>query len=221
LKSLFAIERPIGNETIESLRVHTAEGYSFPSGHTQGATSFWFGIYLYFKNSAVAVFVITMIVLVAFSRLYLGVHWPVDVFAGIGFGIAWVLFVNWFFDMAERLQRLSLLWLLVVPFFIPYFLYPENKPLIVSFGSSIGLLFGILIEREYINFSVKGLWWQHLLKLAIGIGVLVLLRVLLKVVLVFPAQYADLIRYAVIGFWLTAGAPYVFQKLRLGRRSTE
>ena len=43
LKSFFAIERPIGSEGIESLRVHTAEGYAFPSGHTQGATSIWFG----------------------------------------------------------------------------------------------------------------------------------------------------------------------------------
>jgi membrane-associated phospholipid phosphatase len=215
LKSVFAIERPIGQEAIESLRVHTAEGYSFPSGHTQGAASFWFGLLWALRKHWVSVIAITMILLVAFSRLYLGVHWPVDVFAGVVFGIFWVLVVHWLFNFAETHNRLSLLWVLVLPFFIPYFLYPENKPLIVSLGSSIGVLSGILIERKFIGYSVSGLWWQHLLKFVLGVIVLIGLKVVLKLVLVFPAQYADLVRYGAIGFWLTAGAPFVFVKLRL------
>jgi membrane-associated phospholipid phosphatase len=215
LKSVFAIERPIGQEAIESLRVHTAEGYSFPSGHTQGATSFWFGLLWILRKRWVSMIAVTMIFCVALSRLYLGVHWPVDVFAGIAFGIFWVLVVHWLFSVAEKHNRLSLLWLLVIPFFVPYFLYPENKPLVVSLGSSIGILSGILLERRYLKFSVRSLWWQHLLKFLIGIAVLIGLKVFLKMALVFPAQYADLIRYGAIGFWLTAGAPFVFMKLRL------
>jgi membrane-associated phospholipid phosphatase len=215
LKSLFAVDRPIGQEAIESLRIHTAEGYAFPSGHTQGATSFWFGLLLYFKHRWVTVVSVSMIVLVALSRMYLGVHWPVDVVAGIAFGIAWVFFVNWLFDYAEARNNLHLLWFIVLPFFIPYFLFPENKPLVVSLGSSIGILSGIILERRHINFCVKAKLWQQAVKFISGLAVLILLKVVLKLAIPLPPQYADLIRYAFIGFWLTAGAPYLFIRLGL------
>jgi membrane-associated phospholipid phosphatase len=100
LKNIFRVGRPIGVEGIASLRLHTAGGYAFPSGHTQGAASFWTALMISVKKKGIYGFGSAAIVLVAFSRMYLGVHWPTDVIGGIAAGVLWVLLVNKVFDWA-------------------------------------------------------------------------------------------------------------------------
>ena len=51
VKDVFKAKRPIGEPGIRSLRVETATGYSFPSGHTQGTASFWGAIAIYLKKN--------------------------------------------------------------------------------------------------------------------------------------------------------------------------
>lgn len=219
LKSSFAIERPIGHGGLESLRVHTAEGYAFPSGHSQGAASFWFALLWLFRKPWLVGVCLTLIFLVAISRLYLAVHWPVDVIAGVGFGIVWVLIANAYMQWADSTGNKLLPWLLVLPFFIGYFLFPENKPLVVSLGSCIGFLAGMQLENKYLNYQTEGRLWQHLLKYVLGLAVLVLLKVGLKSLLAFDAHIADLIRYSIIGFWLSFAAPFMFCQLGLMKKN--
>jgi len=73
-------------------------GFSFPSGHAFVAFSFY-GLIAYFLFHAVRkiwfkigiVCITTIIIsLIAFSRVYLGVHWPSDVFASMFSGFAWL-----------------------------------------------------------------------------------------------------------------------------------
>ncbi|MDR1828586.1 MAG: phosphatase PAP2 family protein [Methylobacteriaceae bacterium] len=74
--------------------------FSFPSGHSLLAMATWFSLAMlamYYSRRpltrAFAVFYGLLIpTLVGFSRVYLGVHWPSDVFAGLGLGLALVLF---------------------------------------------------------------------------------------------------------------------------------
>src|SRR6056297_324541 len=115
LKNSFRIERPIGVEGIESQRLHTATGYAFPSGHTQGATAFWTGMMTYVRRRWMFLLGTVLIVLVAFSRMYLGVHWPSDVIGGLIAGVVTVLVVNRVFDLAARRGNKLLLLLVVLP----------------------------------------------------------------------------------------------------------
>lgn len=79
----------------------TESGYSFPSGHGVLALAFW-GVLLYFSiqrvssqhaRRALLVCGSVFIILIGFSRVYLGVHWPSDVAASFLLGVAWLALV--------------------------------------------------------------------------------------------------------------------------------
>jgi undecaprenyl-diphosphatase len=89
LKELVSRDRPIGD------RLVGGEGYSFPSGHPFATVASWGTLplvaALYTKRRAVwwaiAVTVWTLVVLVAMSRVWLGVHWASDVVASLALGV--------------------------------------------------------------------------------------------------------------------------------------
>ena len=89
-KELVARLRPIHNqELIPLLRIVTPEqGYSFFSGHTSNSFAICTFLYLAFRERMRwAWWVYVWAVPYAFSRLYLGVHFPLDVLVGMCVGI--------------------------------------------------------------------------------------------------------------------------------------
>ena len=107
LKSYFARARP---ELAEALR--NAHGYSFPSGHAMGsAVTFGALAYLAFRvlsrwrdRAAAIAFAATMILAIAASRIYLGVHWISDVGAGIAAGLIWVTAATVAYEAMRRIR---------------------------------------------------------------------------------------------------------------------
>lgn len=94
LKNVIRRDRPIGYRLIEE------SGFSFPSGHSMASMAFY-GLIIYFvirfvKNRAIKIFLSIMlsllIILIGMSRIYLGVHYPSDVFAGFVFTVAYLIF---------------------------------------------------------------------------------------------------------------------------------
>lgn len=91
---VFARARPL----IDGLPVSDISSSSFPSGHTAGATVWWgFALLLWFAiehrsgpRFAGAALAATLVLLTAFSRVYLGFHYPADVLAAIAEGLAWL-----------------------------------------------------------------------------------------------------------------------------------
>ena len=107
LKAWFARARP---ELAEALR--KAHGYSFPSGHAMGSTIVFGALaYLAFRvlqqwrwRSAALAFACTMIVAIAASRIYLGVHWISDVGAGIAAGVIWLTATTVAYETSRRIR---------------------------------------------------------------------------------------------------------------------
>lgn len=90
LKELFLIPRPfvltdfVVNVANPGIREY--KSFSFPSGHSQLAATLYFLIFLYVKNNLARGLSLLAIFLVGFSRIYLGMHYPVDVLAGWSVG---------------------------------------------------------------------------------------------------------------------------------------
>ena len=68
--------------------ITTATGYSFPSGHSMNAATLYGGLAAR-KGTSRGLRIVTLVIvaLVAFSRIFLGVHTPQDILVGIGAGI--------------------------------------------------------------------------------------------------------------------------------------
>jgi undecaprenyl-diphosphatase len=107
LKAAFARARP---ELAEALR--GAHGYSFPSGHAMGSTIVFgalgylaFRVFKTWRARAVAVaFTTSMIVGIAASRIYLGVHWISDIAAGISAGLVWLATTTVAYETFRRIR---------------------------------------------------------------------------------------------------------------------
>ena len=112
LKGFLERPRPLGHRLVE------AGGYSYPSGHAVSAAVLYVTLALvgsrHFKSPAyrrmlIALAVVTT-VLVAASRVYLGVHYPTDVASGTALGAGWAVLLASFFAYAdERMSRLRAL----------------------------------------------------------------------------------------------------------------
>lgn len=90
LKMVFATQRPFhidpGVAPVDA--VATAPGNGFPSGHAQGSVTFWTAAAVYVRRRWFAALATAVVVLVSLSRVYLGLHQPIDVVGGLAFGLA-------------------------------------------------------------------------------------------------------------------------------------
>jgi len=83
------------------MHLQAVSGASFPSGHATQASAFWFSLVLVARATRTAPLLrnvaagaaLLLVCAVALSRVYLAVHYPADVLAGILLGTGWAVFV--------------------------------------------------------------------------------------------------------------------------------
>ncbi|MBU3158780.1 phosphatase PAP2 family protein [Clostridium frigoris] len=210
LKDMINAARPIGVSGIRSLRVETATGQSFPSGHTQGATTFWISCIIKVRRKWIYIVGILAIALVSISRLYLGLHYPIDVIGGIVIGIICVIISNYIFEYAEKTQKSWVLMIIIVPTLIGMIFFREKTYYTIA-GTVLGFFIGYMLESQYVQYEVRSSILKQIMKLVFGLVILVTLKGMLKVILPFNI-FSDFFRYIVIGLWITVGAPCIFKK---------
>ncbi|CAM2077594.1 phosphatase PAP2 family protein [Clostridium saudiense] len=209
IKDIFKMKRPIGEEGIRTLREQTATGYSFPSGHTQSASSFYGSMAIYLKNRVMYIIATVMIILIGFSRLYLGVHYPKDVIVG---GILGVLTSLICYKLYNRVENKMLLYVVTFAIFIPALTFAHSADFIKGMGTYLGFIIGIYIEKRYVNFSTEGNTGNKIIRVLLGIVILLVLQLGLKVILPSGTIFS-FIRYALISLIGIGVYPMIFKNL--------
>lgn len=89
LKPMIARIRPFEINTAVHLLIQAPTDFSFPSGHSQASFAAATAIFMWKKKWGIPALILAG--LVAFSRMYLYVHYPTDVMAGILFGVTFAM----------------------------------------------------------------------------------------------------------------------------------
>jgi undecaprenyl-diphosphatase len=85
------------------LLIEAPTDYSFPSGHT--IASFEAATVLLIRHKKWGIMAMVLAVLIAFSRLYLYVHYPTDVLSSIVLGIGIAFAANYFVNQGYALYE--------------------------------------------------------------------------------------------------------------------
>ena len=85
-------------------------------------------------------------------------------------------------------------------------------------GTIFGMLAGMVWLAGQGGFRTSGPWWQLVLRYLLGVaGVLIVygLKYIFPAGETIPAYFLRYLRYALIGFWVTGGAPWTFIRVKL------
>ena len=231
LKLLFHTKRPF--EVLENLRpvrVETALGYSFPSGHTQAATSFFVTGSLFYKKINLVILALVISALVALSRLYLRVHWLIDVIGGLAIGFVISIIMYFILDEISKNVKRRSMFVLVSFIVTSIALVVLNiLELAAGFGDikiksvfkvlSVlgGCSLGFFLEDKIVKFSNKNSFVKKTIVFVLGIATTLFFMIALKKV--FPEKYLfDSIRYFFIGFWIAFLYPLLCLNFKLFSR---
>ena len=206
---------------VESARA-AATGYSFPSGHTQNAVGTFGAMALRTERKWVRGVCIALIVLVPFSRMYLGVHTPLDV--GVAFLTALALAAALYPAFrTEAAAKKTVPWLLLGAAALcgGYLVYASSlarcdwpngsedlsnithglKIAYTMLGALLGFLIVYIADEKKLHFDVRAPFWGQVLKLVLGLALLLGIKAGLKPVLaaLFAGSQAEsFVRYFLI-----------------------
>lgn len=219
LKNYFKVERPYLNPQINAVYMESAPGYSFPSGHSQNSAAFWFYCSYMLKNKALKIITLILPFLIAFSRLYLRVHWPSDVLAALFIGLITMCIVEKVMSFYTE-KKLDIAHIIFYSIAIPTILLilsGFDADAIKISGAFAGILIGYFIENKYINFEEHTNIFFQILKLLIGVAFAIAIKEGLKIILPDILIFSY-VRYFLLGIWLTLFAPWLFVKLKLNSK---
>ena len=170
-----------------------ADGWSFPSGHTLISVGTYGAMAAWFRSRGIRIAGIALAVLIPFSRLYLGVHSPIDILGGAVIALIAVLALRPVFSRgSERSVRAVLIGnvamtaaLLAVMYAAkPAGLEGENighyaggiKNLWQLIGAGAAVELGFEADRCWLHYETKAVWWAQCLKVIGGSVILLALQ---------------------------------------------
>ncbi len=159
LKDVFRNPRPwVADERIEpeERALKGAGGYSTPSGHSVNAVTGFGSVLMLVRNRSAAIGLTILMLMIMFSRLFLGVHSLFDVIvsvilAAILMAVNWILVCKASEGMNDQVTVIYAL-MFIIPILI-WLMMPSDHPDILKYGGfMIGSIIGRHIGRGYIDY---------------------------------------------------------------------
>lgn len=177
LKITFCAYRPwIRDPRIvpDETAIVTATGYSFPSGHSMNGGSLFGGLAIGTKNKRLKAVCWIMVALIAFSRIFLGVHTPQDILVGVVLAPLVMLLIYKLLGKYGESEK-AMLWMVIIPVVLDIVLavyagvknYPVDldaagnvlvdgakmaNDTFKNIGWSLAFFLGWFVEKKWINF---------------------------------------------------------------------
>lgn len=222
IKNIAQVPRPFASGEVTCVRPETATGYSFPSGHTQNFTTWTSLTAMQLKKKWFTVLVTILILLVAFSRVYLGAHYPSDVAVSVVLGTAFGTIGSIVYDKTENKQKLYIGMTLILTPFAVLFMF-DAEPLFEDFYKFYGMVAGIGVavsfEEKYAPIGYDVSKWKKVLRIVIGIAVAFAVKEGIKIFkvsdIVQLSFVIDAVRYFLLVFTVMGLCPVLFKKCRI------
>ena len=198
LKLCYRIPRPWvidPNFSILEEAREAASGYSFPSGHTQSAVGSFGALAHTAKSKWIRAIAIIIAVLVPFSRMYVGVHTPLDVFVSIAIAVLLIVILkpvvlehnhgglSYLVGIMAVIGCGFLAFVHLYPF--PSDIDPHNlasgfKNAYTLMGALAGLLIVYFVDEKWLKFPTKAPLWAQFIKVIVGLGLILAVKSGLK-----------------------------------------
>jgi undecaprenyl-diphosphatase len=205
--------KPVGSA------IETATSFSFPSGHTASAGSLFFPMALsgrrWWRLLALMPFV------VGFSRMYLGVHTLLDVGCALAITAVFAAIVQGI-SQTKLWDKPQVVALGLLAFSAAVLIYAFCRQdvtrdmledCIKAAAAGVGFAVGYFIEKKWVNFDTKAVWWMQIIKVVVGLAVVLAIKSGLKLVL-GETLIADAARYFLLIVWIIVGWPALFNRFK-------
>jgi membrane-associated phospholipid phosphatase len=222
-KEIFQQPRPF--DILPEIQKAYASGYGFPSGHAQSSLVVWGSIAYWKKQTWIRNLSVLLILLIGFSRIYLGVHFPTDIlggwlFGGLILGLSYFIFLKIKLDFIQGNMIFKIIGITLFPVIL---LQIQSSPDIISSVAALtGVGYGLLFFHSFIGGIRLGNWLQRLFSFLVGIIGMGILYLGLKLILPSEGQsfyqLSRFFRYLLLGIWISFGAPWLFIRIGLARQ---
>ena len=182
-----------------------AQGFSFPSGHSTNSVTLYGSIAAEKKSKALSCAAILLPLLVGFSRVVVGAHYPTDVLVGWLLGILSIALVSL---LRKKIKNEYALYGVLLVLALPGLFYCKSADYFTGLGLMIGFIGGAILEDKKVRFENTKSLPRAILRVLGGAAVYFALNTLLKLPFsnefLNSGSYASLLvrgaRYAVIAF---------------------
>ena len=229
LKYLLDQPRPFFEGYDPSLGMISERMGGLPSGHAQNTLVMFFIIASWIKKNWAYTGAAVLCLLISFSRIYLGVHFPTDIIAGWILGGIVLLGYFLFSGKIETLLvkggfRAGMITTAIVSFIM--ILYLPSRSLLMPGGILFGFGIGYCLNKRYVGFASKELLGRTGAKKYLTLAGRMVFGIAGFLLIFFAAGYLIpqesgnqrlyiFIQLALTGLWVSVAAPWVFIKLRL------
>lgn len=198
MKLWFRIPRPWVKDSnftvVDGAKTHAGD-YSFPSGHSQAAVCTYGSLAYSIRNRWIQVLCILAAILVPISRLYLGVHTPLDVLVGAGLSVILVIalrpvFAKNFSKNAPWIMGFMVLAAIGYLCFVHLFPFPADVDAgnlasgiqngYTLIGAICGMVVVYVVDERWLHFSTKATPMGNILKVLLGFILILVIKSGLK-----------------------------------------